>query len=341
MMLVDISQWRAAIGCFRVLTCRSERFSCALSIFSVLLQILKLYQFAVCFILIAIVDNYKHLGIILDSKLSFSAHIQAAINKSRKAIGMLKFMSKYLPRNTLNELYKLYVRPHLGYGDVIYHIQQGTDGSENYMMEKLESVQYSAALAVTGTWRGTSQEGLHNELGWESLGSRRWSRHLILLYKFINKLTPDYTRDPIPPLHENNYPFRNPPVVGQIRARTEKFKSSFYPHSLSEWNKLDPEIRESSSVSVLKKKLFSKIRPPANSIYGIHNPKGIAYLTQLRMGLSKLNFHKFKHNFKDTINPMCPVNDGVEDTEHFLLLCNSFREQRCSLLAGVNDVLKA
>ena len=135
------------------------------------------------------------LAIILDSKLSFSAHIQAAINKSRKAIGVLKFMSKYLPRNTLNELYKLYVRPHVDYGDVIYHIPQGMDVSENYMMEKLESVQYSAALAVTGTWRGTSRERLYNELGWESLSSRRWSRRLILLYKFINNLTPDYTRD--------------------------------------------------------------------------------------------------------------------------------------------------
>ena len=36
-----------------------------------------------------------------------------------------------------------------------------------------------------------------------------------------------------------------------------------------------------------------------------------------------------------------PLNDGIEDTEHFLLLCNSFREQRFSLLAGVNDVLEA
>ena len=110
---------------------------------------------------------------------------------------------------------------------------------------------------------------------------------------------------------------------------------------MTEWNKVDPEIIKSSFVSVLKKKLFSQIRPPANSVYGIHNPKGIAFLTQLRMGLRKLNFHKFKHNFKDTINPMCPVNDGIEDTEHFLLLCNSFRQQRCSLLAGVNDVLRA
>ena len=199
-------------------------------------------------------------------------------------------MSKYLPRNTLNELYKLYVRPHLDYGDVIYHIPQGMDGSENYMMEKLESVQYSAALAVTGTWRGTSRERLYNELGWESLSSRRWSRRLILLYKFINNLTPDYTWDPIPPLHGNNYPFRNPPVVGQIRARTEKFKSSFYPHSLTEWNKLDPEIRESSSVSVLKKKLFSQIRPPANSVYGIHNPKRDCIFNSVKDGAKQTQF---------------------------------------------------
>ena len=72
------------------------------------------------------VVEHRHLGIILDSKLSFSAlgsaHIKSAISKTRKGIGLLKYLSKYLPRHTLNELYKLYVRPHLDYGDVIYHI---------------------------------------------------------------------------------------------------------------------------------------------------------------------------------------------------------------------------
>ena len=252
-----------------------------------------------------------------------------------------KHSALYLSRNTLSELYKLYVRPHLDYGDVIYHVPQRDDCSGNYLMEKLESVQYSTALVVTGTWRGTSQERLYNELGWESLSSRRWSRRLILFYKFINNLTPDYTRDLIPPLHETSYPFRNQPVVGQIRSRTEKFRSSFYPDCLFEWNNLDPELREPPSVSILKKKLFLHIRLPAKSVYGIHNPKGIAYLTQLRVGLSKLNFHKFKHNFQDTVNPMCSINDGIEDTEHFLLLCNSFTEQRHDLLAGVNDLLEA
>ena len=37
---------------------------------------------------------------------------------------------------------------------------------------------------------------------------------------------------------------RNQDVIGRIKARTEKFKSSFYPHCLAEWNDLDPEIRQ-------------------------------------------------------------------------------------------------
>ena len=123
-------------------------------------------------------------------------------------------------------------------------------------------------------------------------------------------------------------------------ARTEKFKPSFYSDALFEWNKLNPEIKESPSVSTFKKKLFSQIRPPANSVYGIHNPKGVVYLTQLRVGLSKFNVHKFKYNFKDTVNPMCTINDGRGDTEHFLLLCISFTEHRRNLLSDVLEAYK-
>ena len=122
---------------------------------------------------VSTVDQHKYLRIILDSKLSFSSRIQAAINKARKAIGMLKFMSKYLPRNTQNDLYKLYVRPHQDYGDVFYHLPQREDGSENCMMSRLESVHYFTALAVTGAWKGTSRDRLYKELGWESLNSRK------------------------------------------------------------------------------------------------------------------------------------------------------------------------
>ena len=94
-------------------------------------------------------------------------------------------------------------------------------------MEKLEFVQYPAAVAVTGTWKGTSREKLYNELGWESLNFRRCSRRLTLFYKIVNNLAPDYTRNLVPYSHEPNYDLRRNVTVGQILRRMQAFKSSF------------------------------------------------------------------------------------------------------------------
>ena len=99
-------------------------------------------------------------------------------------------------------------------------------------------------------------------------------------------------------------------------------------------------LRLRNSMSCFQEKTLVNNPPPAKSVYGIHGPKGLSHLTQLRVGLSKLKFHKFKHNFRDTINPMCPTNDGTEDTEHFLLLCPSCDVQRRDLLAGIAELLR-
>ena len=61
------------------------------------------------------VDEHKLLAVILDRKLSFPAYINAAIFKARRGIDLLKHLSRYLPRHTLNEFYKLLVGPFLGY----------------------------------------------------------------------------------------------------------------------------------------------------------------------------------------------------------------------------------
>ena len=37
---------------------------------------------------------------------------------------------------------------------------------------------------------------------------------------------------------------------------------------------------------------------------------------------------------------MCPTNDGIEDREHFLLLCPSFDVQRRDLLAEIAELLR-
>ena len=115
-------------------------------------------------------NEQKHLGLILDSGLSFTKHLNEKITKAKKNIGLIKQLSKYLPLKTLNQMYKAFVRSHLDYCDNIYHIphlkQLSSGISLNYQMEVVEKVQYQAALAVTGAWQGPNRSQLYEELDW-------------------------------------------------------------------------------------------------------------------------------------------------------------------------------
>ena len=102
--------------------------------------------------------NQKHLGIHLDEKLDFNAHIKEKISKVYRGIGIIKKLQSKLPRNALLTIYKSFIRPHLDYGDIVY--DQPTNDS---FCKNLESAQYNAALAITGAIKGTSQVKLYKE----------------------------------------------------------------------------------------------------------------------------------------------------------------------------------
>ena len=153
--------------------------------------------------------DHKHLGLVLDSKLSFAKHINEKLSTARKGIGIIKHLSPYLPLKSRDQLYKMYARPHLDYCDAIYHIParetEELDASFilNYQMLSLERCQYQAALAVSGCWKGTSRTKIYDELGWETLDKRRTFRRLCQFFKIMTGLTPEYLRNPIPSLHDH------------------------------------------------------------------------------------------------------------------------------------------
>ena len=64
---------------------------------------------------VSISDDHKHLGFFLDNELNFLRHVKEAITKARKGIGVIRFMAKYVTRDVLDQMYKLYARPHLDY----------------------------------------------------------------------------------------------------------------------------------------------------------------------------------------------------------------------------------
>ena len=80
------------------------------------------------------------------------------------------------------------------------------------------------------------------------------------------------------------------------------------------------------------------MRPTANSIFACHNRIGVKLLTKVRLGLSHLREHKFKHSFQDTLNPLCSCGKEVETTFHFLLSCPNYSDERLTLLSKLRNI---
>ena len=88
---------------------------------------------------VAKVNDQKHLGLILDSSLSFKKHLNEKFIMAKKNIGIIKHLSIFLPHKTLDQMYKALVHSHLDYCDIIYHIpsrQTQVGVTLNAIMEK-------------------------------------------------------------------------------------------------------------------------------------------------------------------------------------------------------------
>ena len=58
----------------------------------------------------------------LDSCLNFNSYVREKIISARRRFtGVTHYLSKYVSRDVLDQICKLYVRPHLDYSHCIYH----------------------------------------------------------------------------------------------------------------------------------------------------------------------------------------------------------------------------
>ena len=162
-------------------------------------------------------------------------------------------------------------------------------------------------------------------------------RKLIFFYKIINDLSPDYLKSYISVSLKKGCQTRsaNKNVVKPLPVRTISFQYSYFPYCINQWNRLSDEIKNVNSINKFKKSILSFIKVKENSIFNVHDPVGIKLLTRLRLKFSHLNEHKFRHNFRDTVNSMCACGAGIETTCHFFLRCQFFISHRTKLLNSV------
>ena len=200
---------------------------------------------------------HKHLGVIFDSKLSFDEQLKSVLKQISKTVDLLRKFHGILARTSLITIYKSFARPHLDYGDIIY------DQTFNESFhERVESIQYSAAIATTGAIRGTSSEKLYQELGLESLRSRRWFRKLCLFYQMYKNKSHSYLYNLIPDRVEF-YSTQSGEInsISNIKSRSNFSRNSFFASTITEWNKVECDIRNSDSLNVFKLSVLKLVRP--------------------------------------------------------------------------------
>ena len=95
---------------------------------------------------------------------------------------------------------------------------------------------------------------------------------------------------------------------------------------------MDGDIRNLPSVSTFKKAIFEFLRPKQSHVFDVPDNQGVVFLNRLRVGFSHLNEHKFRHGFRDTLDPFCGCRtNSVENTQHLFLHCSTYSHARQSL----------
>ena len=245
----------------------------------------------------------------------------------------MKKISQILSKKSLLTIYKSFVRPNLDYADIIY----GKPLNDSFKKE-IEMVQYNAALIITGAIKGTCRDKIYQELGLESLADRRWSRKLIFFPKIILGLQASYLQNYLTP-YDNVRTYLTRYSTQKLRkafsGRTKAIELSFFPHCAKEWGNLSEELRNIDSINTFKLSILNFVRPRENSVFAVHDINSLKLLTLLRLNFSHLNEHKFRHNFNDTINPICSCGKEPETTLHYLFRCDFYSIYRLELL---NDI---
>lgn len=282
------------------------------------------------------VTEHKHLGLTISSDCTWNQHINQISDKAWKRIGSLRRNKFVLDRRSLNKLYITYIRPLLEYGNIIW------DNSTLANKKYLDTIQVEAARIITGGTKLCSLHKLYSDTGWETLQSRRNKHKLFHLYKIINGLTPEYLQSLMPPrVHElTRYSLRNNNDFAIPVSRTAIYINSFLPSALRDWNTLDQDVRNSSSLSIFKTRVNSGgtgLNKPPDYFNNIQTSReGQIYHTRLRLECSALNQHLFAKNIIDT--PLCTCG-ATETASHFLLSCVNYRHLRIRYFATLPQPL--
>ena len=148
------------------------------------------------------VEHTKSLGVTIDAQLTWCKHVEEICKKASSAIGALKRVRPFIPKETVIQIYNALILPYFDYCSPIWDCLSG------YLSDKLQKLQNRAARVITKLPFDTNSNHLLTTLNWERLSIRRKKRKALMMYKTMNGHAPDYLQRLFTQYY-SNYNLRN------------------------------------------------------------------------------------------------------------------------------------
>ena len=166
---------------------------------------------------IEVVPEFKFLGLLFDSKLSFIPHINYLSNKCQKALNLLRVVSSMdwgADRKVLLRLYRSLVRSKLDYGCIVY------GSARQSYLRKLDSIHNQGLRLALAAFRTSPVNSLYAEANEPSLNLRR--KKLSLQYYLKLKSNPDNPTNQVvfEPLYKDEF-IKKEKVIPPFSLRCE------------------------------------------------------------------------------------------------------------------------
>ena len=286
--------------------------------------------------------EHKHLGVVLQSNLKWTKHIEMVAEKAEGSLRYLTIARQFASQAVLSNIYLTLIRPQMEYCCSVWSSISVSDSL------RLQKIQNRAARLVTGAPRYASIDRMHADLGWDYVGARRKYFRLTFFHQVLTGKLPSYLTQKVP-MRDHNHNTRGI-QVNTFKFNYNSFKNSLLPLASREYNDLPNRVKANINdgqrdiePSTFKEKLKNFLiekgvfmeRPPPFLRWGSRS--GNALHCALRLGFTTLNLHKFM--FLNIGDPNCS-NCGVrEDVKHFLLDCNAYTIQRTVMMTEIHRTL--
>ena len=228
-----------------------------------------LQKLSPCHVSVGSVDIFPvqkacNLGVWCDSHLSMSTHITKTCGAAFYWLYNIKRISKFLSEENLISVIHAFVTSRLDYCNSILY---GLPSSE---LIKLQRVQNAAARLVTSTPRYCHITPILYELHWLPVKFRINFKLLLITFKALYGMAPNYIVDLLNIRKKGNYSLRSNDSI-MLEYPKEKSLRSFGDRSFSVaatklWNDLPEDIRNISSINVFKTALKTHLFKSAFSI---------------------------------------------------------------------------